>query len=61
MMTKKEIEEELMDLKSDYVRIQGDLEKATSFGVNTSKGEEQLTEIEDRLKELNRKLDELKS
>ncbi|GAA0605828.1 hypothetical protein GCM10009001_23870 [Virgibacillus siamensis] len=59
-MTKKEIEEELMDLKSDYIRIQGDLEKATSFGVNTSKGEQQLIEMEARMKELNRKLDEVK-
>ncbi|WP_164667520.1 SE1832 family protein [Virgibacillus doumboii] len=58
-MTKKEIEAEMAELKSDYVRIQGDVEKATSFGVNTSKGEQQLIEIENRLKELNQKLDKL--
>ncbi|MFC4558146.1 SE1832 family protein [Virgibacillus kekensis] len=59
-MTKKEIEAEIAELKSDYVRIQGDLEKATSFGVNTSTGEKQLIEIERQIAELNKKLDEAK-
>ncbi|SDQ11920.1 hypothetical protein SAMN05216232_0648 [Virgibacillus subterraneus] len=58
-MTKKEIEAEIAELKSDYIRIQGDLEKATSFGVNTSKGEKQLIQIEKQLAEFNRKLEEI--
>lgn len=58
-MTKKQIEAEMAELKSDYSRIQGDVEKATSFSVDTSTGEKQLIKIENRLKELNQMLDEL--
>ncbi|RYG71780.1 hypothetical protein EU245_12865 [Lentibacillus lipolyticus] len=57
-MTKKEIEAELAELKADYSRIQGDVEKATSFSVDTSAGEKRLIEIEDRMKQLNRQLDD---
>ncbi|HLS08645.1 SE1832 family protein [Lentibacillus sp.] len=56
-MTKEQIEAEMAELKSDYVRIQGDVEKATSFGVNTSTGEKKMIEIEERMKELNQKLE----
>lgn len=59
-MTKEQIEAVIVELKSDYIRIQGDLEKATSFGVNTSTGEKQLIKIEKQIAELNRKLDELR-
>ncbi|MFB4169854.1 SE1832 family protein [Virgibacillus sp. JSM 102003] len=58
-MTKKEIEAEIAELKSDYIRIQGDLEKATSFSVNTSAGEKKLIQIEKELAECNRKLEEM--
>lgn len=58
-MSKKQIEAEMAELKSDYARIQGDVEKATSFGVNTSTGEKKMVEIEERLKELNRQLEEV--
>ncbi|GGJ82854.1 hypothetical protein GCM10007063_01680 [Lentibacillus kapialis] len=58
-MTKAQIEAEMAELKSDYVRIQGDVEKATSFGVDTTTGERKMIEIEERLGELNKKLDEL--
>ncbi|TFJ93427.1 SE1832 family protein [Lentibacillus salicampi] len=58
-MTKAQIEAEIAELKSDYVRIQGDVEKATSFSVNTSAGEKKLIEIEERLAELNKQLDEI--
>ncbi|WP_010531521.1 SE1832 family protein [Lentibacillus jeotgali] len=58
-MTKSQIEAEMAELKSDYIRIQGDVEKATSFGVNTSAGERKLIEIEERLAELNKKMDEM--
>lgn len=59
-MTKKEIEAELAEIKSDYMRVQGDLEKATSFGNNTSMGEKQLIKMEKEMAALNRQLDELK-
>ncbi len=59
-MTKKEIEAEIAELKSDYIRIQGDLEKATSFSVNTAAGEKRLIQIEKELAEFNLKLEEMK-
>lgn len=58
-MTKDQIEAEMAELKSDYARIQGDVEKATSFGVNTSTAEKKLIEIEERMAELNQTLDEI--
>ncbi|GAA0435912.1 hypothetical protein GCM10008983_10690 [Lentibacillus halophilus] len=58
-MRKQDIEAELAELKSDYSRIQGDVEKATSFSVDTSAGDKKLEEIEDRMKELNQQLDNL--
>ncbi|GAB4074864.1 hypothetical protein GCM10028778_23670 [Barrientosiimonas marina] len=58
-MTKGQIEAELAELKSDYARIQGDVEKATSFGVDTSTGENKLIEIEERVAKLNQQLEQL--
>ncbi|MGY0694736.1 SE1832 family protein [Virgibacillus sp. FSP13] len=57
-MTKKDIEAKLAELKSDYARIQGDAEKLTSFGGNTTTAEKKLIELEEEMAELNRKLDE---
>lgn len=51
-LTREEIEKKIAELKSDYVRIQADLEKATYVGSNTSRGEEVLTAIETELREL---------
>lgn len=39
----------LLELKNEYVRIQGDLEKLESTGNNTSKMEERLEKIEQEI------------
>ncbi|WP_062351327.1 SE1832 family protein [Bacillus kwashiorkori] len=51
-MTKDEIQQKIAELKSDYVRIQGDLEKLESVGRNVSTAEKQLEEMEKELKML---------
>ncbi|WP_339194016.1 SE1832 family protein [Aeribacillus sp. FSL W8-0870] len=51
-MTKQEIEQRIAELKSDYIRIQGDIEKLESVGGNIEKAEQQLTEIENELASL---------
>ncbi len=56
MLTREEIEKKIEELKSDYVRIQADLEKATYVGSSTTKGEEVLTEIEAELRNLRQML-----
>ncbi|WP_188454667.1 SE1832 family protein [Virgibacillus oceani] len=58
-MTKKEIEAKLAELKSDYVRIQADMEKLVLVGGRTSTAEEKLIELEEEIKLMNRRLDEL--
>ncbi|WP_179107265.1 SE1832 family protein [Sediminibacillus massiliensis] len=55
-MTKKEIEDRIRELKSDYVRIQSDIEKLDSVGGNTVNAEKQLEEMEKELAELNKQL-----
>ncbi|UOQ95178.1 hypothetical protein MUO14_09750 [Halobacillus shinanisalinarum] len=59
-MTKKEIENEIAALKSDYVRIQGDLDKLEAAGANVQNAENQLARMEEQLKDLNHKLAETK-
>lgn len=59
-MTKKEVEDRITTVKSDYVRIQGDLEKVDSIGGNTLKIEKQLEDLECELAELNDQLAVLK-
>ncbi|WP_026570855.1 MULTISPECIES: SE1832 family protein [Sediminibacillus] len=58
-MTKKEIENRISELKSDYMRIQADLEKLDSVGGNTANAERQLGDMEQELASLNKQLDEL--
>jgi hypothetical protein len=60
-MTKKEIQDQITFLKSDYVRIQGDLDKLEANGANVSNAEAQLERIENELKHLNKQLAETKS
>lgn len=55
-MTKRELENQINVVKSDYIRIQGDLEKMESVGGNTEKLERQLKQLEDELAELNNEL-----
>lgn len=53
-MTKEEIQKRIVELKSDYIRIQGDMEKLESLGKNgnVSYSEKLLEEIELELKQL---------
>lgn len=60
-MTKKELEDKLAALKSDYIRIQEDLEKLVFVGGRESSAEEQLIRLEQEIAEINRKLEELEN
>ncbi|WP_102026363.1 SE1832 family protein [Salirhabdus sp. Marseille-P4669] len=55
-MTRKEIEEEIQQLKMDYMRIQGDLDKLESVGGNVSKLEQTLARMEEELSRLRTQL-----
>jgi len=55
-MTKTEIEYRITELKADYVRLQGDLEKIESLGRNVAPTEKLLANIEAELKELRKQL-----
>jgi len=57
-LTKSEIEQRITELKMDYVRIQGDIEKLESVGHSPTKAEQMLEEIENELKELRTLLEE---
>lgn len=58
-MTKKELEAKLNELKSDYVRIQSDMDKLEYVEGRVSSAEEQLIRLEKEIKELNDALDAL--
>lgn len=55
-MTKAEIESKIAELKMDYIRVQGDIEKLESTGNRVTKAEEQLVRMEKELQELNAQL-----
>ena len=59
-MTKKELELEIEKLKSDYIRIQEDMDKLEFVGGRVSSAEEQLVRLEKEIAELNTKLQETK-
>ncbi|TQS72227.1 hypothetical protein DX933_14000 [Ornithinibacillus gellani] len=59
-MTKKQLEAKLAELKSDYVRIQGDMDKLEYVRGRVSSAEEQLIRLEDEIKEINKKLDDIR-
>lgn len=56
-MTKDQLEAKLAELKSDYVRIQEDLEKLVFVGGRESSAEEQLIRLEKEIAEVREKLD----
>jgi hypothetical protein len=58
-MNKKEIEYKILDLKTDYVRLQHDLEKLEYVKGNLHPLERQLAGMEEELRELNKLLDEI--
>ncbi|NIK11918.1 SE1832 family protein [Alkalibacillus almallahensis] len=51
-MTKDEIQAQIDQLKMDYIRIQGDLDKMEANGGNVAMLEKSLNRIEDELAEL---------
>lgn len=46
-----DLDYKLLELKNEYIRIQGDLEKLESTGNSTSKMEERLVKIEQEISE----------
>ncbi|MEK3888648.1 SE1832 family protein [Bacillus sp. FSL K6-3431] len=58
-MSRKEIEYKILDLKTDYVRLQQDLEKLEYVKGNLHPLEKQLAGMEEELRVLNKQLDEL--
>lgn len=55
-MTKKEIQVEIEKLKSDYVRIQEDMDKLEFIGGRVSSAEEQLVRLEKEIAQLQEQL-----
>ncbi|WP_299089589.1 SE1832 family protein [uncultured Metabacillus sp.] len=49
-MEKEKINQKISELKMEYIRIQGDIEKLESTGHSITKLEEKLQEIEAELK-----------
>lgn len=58
-VTKEELEAELAKLKSDYVRIQQDLEKLVFVDGRASSAEEQLVRLEKEMANLYKQLEAL--
>lgn len=58
-MNQKQLEAQLLELKSDYVRIQGDMDKLEYVEGRVSSAEEQLVRLEGEIKEINDKLDSI--
>jgi hypothetical protein len=57
-MTLRELDHQLAMLKSDYVRIQGDLEKLESFGGNTDGIMRELDILEKEMHDINTQIRE---
>lgn len=55
--TKDELENKLTELKSDYVRIQADMDKLEYVRGRVSSAEEQLIRLENEIAEVHVKLD----
>ncbi|MBO1002113.1 SE1832 family protein [Pseudogracilibacillus auburnensis] len=58
-MTKKELEAKLLELKSDYIRIQGDMDKLEFVRGRVSAAEEQLIRLEEEIAGVNKQLEKL--
>ncbi|WP_404456042.1 hypothetical protein LG329_08690 [Virgibacillus necropolis] len=57
-MKTKDIEAKLVELKADYARIMGDMDKVEAVGQRTNIEEKQLERLEKEISELNRQLEE---
>lgn len=55
-MSKKALEAKLDELKSDYIRIQEDMEKLVFVGGRASSAEEQLVRLEGEIADVRKKL-----
>ena len=58
-MSKKALDAKLAELKSDYVRIQQDLEKLIFVDGRASSAEEQLVRLENEISEVRKQLNAL--
>lgn len=58
-LNEKTLKEKLAELKSDYVRIQGDMDKLEFVGGRISSAEEQLVRLEEEIAEINKRLREV--
>ena len=58
-MTKEQLLAKLDELKSDYVRIQGDMDKLEYVRGRVSSAEEQLIRLEGEIAEVRKRLEEL--
>jgi len=60
LMNKRQVENEIVELKMDYINLQGDIEKLESTGNDSfvKKAELRLASMEERLAELNKQLAE---
>lgn len=56
---KRKLEGQLAEAKSDYVRIQGDMDKLEYVRGRVSAAEEQLIRLEKEIAEINKRLEEL--
>ncbi|HLS65579.1 MAG TPA: SE1832 family protein [Pseudogracilibacillus sp.] len=56
-MDKKQLEQKLLELKSDYVRIQGDLDKLEVVGGRIHSAQEQLERLEKEIADINERLE----
>jgi hypothetical protein len=56
IMEKKELEAKLLELKSDYIRIQEDMDKLEFVGGRVKSAEEQLIRLEKEIAEVNKQL-----
>lgn len=59
-LNKNELEKQLLELKSDYIRIQGDMDKLEFVKGRVSSAEEQLIRLEKEIADVNKKLDTFK-
>lgn len=58
MLTKSQLQQEIAELKMDYINLQGDMEKLESLGHagSVTQAVERLENMEARLAELNKQL-----